>query len=259
MFGQLRVVLVETKFPENIGMAARACANMGCTELVLVAPRWWDIEKARPLATPKGEAILESVRVCDSLSEALSDTVFSIGTTARLGGWRRQLLLPEQAAQEVNQHLTQGPVALVFGSEDRGLTNSDIEHCTTLVNIPTVEASSLNLAQAVLLMLHECLKVRREGTYRVAQNPGAGSRRITHEEQRLLYTTMREMLLQIDFIKEDNPDYFMMPLRRLLAKTTLRRHEMDMLMGLCRQIKGLSSRLEDSQIKLQALQDTTES
>lgn len=237
----LRVVLVRTKFPENIGMAARACANMGADELVLVSPCWWDVEKARPLATPKGEPVLARVRVCASLSEALADTVLSIGTTARVGGWRRGLLTPVQSAEECAAALPHGPVALVFGSEDRGLDNGEIEQCSRLANIPTDGASSLNLAQAVLLMLYECMKLR-QGARPVLDDPGQGSRRITHAEQEILMDTLRKTLLTLDYLKGNNPDYFMMPLRRFFGKTPLRRHEMDMLMGVCRQVNGLAAR-----------------
>ena len=235
----LQIVLVRTKFPENIGMAARACANMGGDEIILAGPVWWDAEKARPLATPKGQPVLERVRVCASLGEALAGSVLSVGTTARVGGWRRGLLTPEQAALEVAAARREGPVALVFGPEDRGLENEEIEQCSRLVNIPTDGASSLNLAQAVLILLYECLKARGI-RHTVLDDPGPGSRRVTHEEQELLFATLRDTLLALDYLKGNNPDYFLMPLRRFFGKTALRRHEMDMLMGICRQVNRLA-------------------
>jgi len=222
-------------------MAARACANMGGGELVLVAPVWWDYDKALPLATPKGAPVLDRVRVVETLSEALSDTVLSFGTTARVGGWRRDFLTPADAAAEAEKTREEGAVALVFGSEDRGLDNSDIELCTRLVNIPTDGASSLNLAQAVLILLYECLKVRR-GQKPVHDDPGAGSRRITHAEQECLYEALKHTLLELDYLKDTNSDYFLMPLRRFFGRRPLRRHEMDMLMGICRQVDNLVRR-----------------
>lgn len=243
----LSVVLVKTKFPENIGMAARACANMGCGSLHLVAPDWHDPEKARPLATHKGEAILEGVGIHATLQDALAPTVFSVGTTARVGGWRRDILTPEQAAQEMVAQLAEGPVAMVFGPEDRGLDNAEIECCSRLVNIPTDGASSLNVAQAVLILAYECLKAsaERAGRPHVKGDPGAGSRRINHAEQDVLFAALRETLLGLDYLKGDNPDYFLMPVRRFLGKNGLRRHEMDMFMGVCRQIKNLLRRVEN--------------
>lgn len=156
----LEIIMVGTKFPENIGMAARACANTGCGRLTLVSPAWWDKEKARPLATAKGEPLLDAIEVKPTLGDALAPNVLTFGTTARTGGWRRGLLTPEQAAGEIVPLLHEGNrVAIVFGCEDRGLSNADIEQCQRLVTIPTAgEASSLNLAQAILILTYECMK-----------------------------------------------------------------------------------------------------
>ena len=126
----LRVVLVNTRFPENVGMAVRACANMGCGDLVLAAPERWIPEKAAPLATPKGLPLLGRVAVVDSLEAATADCHLIVGTTARTGGWRRALESPEQAAGVIASALARGErAALVFGSEDRGLENAQIERC----------------------------------------------------------------------------------------------------------------------------------
>lgn len=239
----LEIVMVGTRFPENVGMAARACANMGCGRLTLAAPAWWDREKARPLATAKGEPLLESLEVKPDLAEALKHSVLTIGTTARTGGWRQGIVTPEKAAEELAPLLREGnPVAIVFGPEDRGLNNEEIEQCQRLVTIPTAgEASSLNVAQAILVMTYECMKAvsRLDPQPPLSNAPGPQSRRITHQEQELLYEKMRETLLAIDYLKSDNPDYFLMPLRRFLGKSELRRHEMDMLMGICRQVNNL--------------------
>lgn len=245
----LEIIMVGTKFPENIGMAARACANTGCGRLTLVNPVWWDRKKARPLATAKGEPLLDAVEVKPSLADALGPNVMTYGTTARTGGWRRGLLTPEQAAAEIAPLLHEGsPVAIVFGCEDRGLSNADIEQCQRLVTIPTAgEASSLNLAQAILILTYECMKAvsREDPQPALGNDPGQQSRRITHEEQALLYAKLKETLLAIDYLKDDNPDYFLMPLRRFLGKSGLRRHEMDMLMGICRQVNNLRKTKEN--------------
>lgn len=79
----LEIIMVGTKFPENIGMAARACANTGCGRLTLVSPAWWDKEKARPLATAKGEPLLDAIEVKPTLGDALAPNVLTFGTTAR--------------------------------------------------------------------------------------------------------------------------------------------------------------------------------
>jgi tRNA/rRNA methyltransferase len=238
----LDIVLVKTRFPENIGMVARACANMGCTSLSLVAPERWDRAKAAPLATARGQAILDGLAVCHSLPQALAQSVLVLGTTARTGGWRQALLGPEQAALLVAAALGNGDrVSLVFGSEDRGLVNEDILHCQRLVSIPTdAAASSLNLAQAVLIMLYECARAVRTASLGRRARASAVPREpsLTAVEQEKLLKTVHDLLLQIDYLHGDNPEYFFMPWRRFFGRTKLLRHEYDALMGCCRQIRN---------------------
>lgn len=250
MLCNLSVILVRTRFPENIGMVARAMSNMGASELILVRPERWDYEKAVPLATAQGVCILDSLLVVDSLEEALKPFSLAIGATARTGGDRRETLSPEQAALACRAKVREGAkAALVLGSEDKGLTNEEVELCTDLVTIPTaVEHSSLNLAQAALILLYECLKAdmalpfctfegqtKRQWAKGIS---GAGSRRITLEEEAHLFSTLQDTLEAIDHLPKDNPGWLMQPMRRLLRKSRLRRNEFDMLMGLFRQIRG---------------------
>ena len=265
MLANLSVILVRPRFPENIGMAARAMANTGASDLVLIQPERWDMEKAAPLATAQGMAVLESCRLADSLEEALKPFVAAFGTTARTGGWRRELLTPESAALQVRRIMREGNnlagtaepvlgacrVALVFGSEDHGLLNAETELCTRLVNIPTAQGnSSLNLAQAVLVFLYECMKAdmalpfaSAQGQKRAWTRPagGAQSRRVTLEEEGLLMRTLEDTLLAVGHLPEDNPAWFMQPMRRFLRKSGLRRHEFDMIMGVCRKIRRIIS------------------
>ena len=233
---RLRLVLVRTRFPENIGTAARASANFGHSPLYLVRPERWTREKALPLATSQGAPLLDTLTVCDDLAEAVAPCSLVVGTTARTGGWRRQLSTPRQAAAEVAASLAAGEqVALVFGPEDRGLSNADLEHCGRLATIPTApDASSLNLAQAVLLLVYEC-RLALPGAPRLDDH-GALSRRVTREERDLLDATLKRSLMDIGFLRPDNPDYFFLPLARFLDRADVRRHEMDLLMGICRRM-----------------------
>lgn len=241
MFDLLNIVLVETRFPENIGSAARASANFGSASLSLVKPEMWEIEKAIPLATRQGTKLLENVRVFETLQEAVRDSVLCIGTSARVGGVRRESLTPKECAKEVAEYLRKGEkVSLVFGPEDRGLENHHLEHCHKLVTIPTApECSSLNLAQAVLLVMYEIYQLAPEKRKMRQRDKGAISRRITSEERELLHGKLKEMLTQIDVIQESNPDYFFLPMARFLDRKDIRRHEMDMLLGICRQMERL--------------------
>jgi len=236
----LEIVLVKTRFPENIGMAARACVNMGCPTLRLVDPERWDREKARPLATPKGQNLLDAVEVHENVEQAVAPCSLVFGTTARTGGWRQALLSPEQAAREAAVAMANGErVSLVFGPEDRGLNNDEIMHCHRLVTIPTdPAASSLNLAQAVLLLSYACANAVRALQHgeRTADTP-RGGRVATAAEQERLMESLKDMLLRLDYLHGDNPDYFLMPWRRLFSRAGLLRHEYDALMGVCRQVR----------------------
>ncbi|MBO4335277.1 MAG: RNA methyltransferase [Desulfovibrio sp.] len=229
----LRTVLVKTRFPENIGMVARAQANMGCPELWLVQPERWDYAKAEPLATPKGKTILDRVELRPDLASAIADTSYVLGTTARTGGWRKKLLHPGEAAQSIVKRLQAGErVALVFGPEDRGLENSEICACHDLISIPTDQASSLNLAQAVLLLLYVCAEERRKNT----RSPHK-SKSISHGDLDRFLEHFKAMLIALDCLHGDNIEYFFLPWRRLFARMELSRSEYDALMGLCRQVR----------------------
>jgi len=237
MLDKLSVILFRPKFSENVGSAARACANMGVSRLVVVDPAHFDMERARVLATSKGGLVLDAMRLTGTLAEAVGGAESVYGTTARVGGWRTGVISPEQAAPDICDTLAGGgEVALVFGPEDAGLTNQETLHCGRLITIPTAgEASSLNLAQAVLLVCYEVFKVSlgEKGKKAVP----AESRPVTHAERESLFSTLAETLLAIDFLKPDNPDYWMLPVRRFVERVGLRRQECNMLMGVCRQVK----------------------
>lgn len=237
MLDQLTVVLFRPKFSENVGAAARACANMGVSRLVVVDPVRFDLERARVLATSKGGLVLEGMRLVAKLAEAVAGAEAVYGTTARVGGWRSRVITPEQAAPDICSCLTGGgEVALVFGPEDAGLTNQETMLCGRLVTIPTAdEATSLNLAQAVLLVCYEVFKAA-QGLAGKKIGPTA-SRAATHAERESLFAALAEMLLAIDFLKPDNPDYWMLSVRRFIDRVGLRRQEFNLLMGVCRQVK----------------------
>ena len=243
MLDNLAVVLVKPRFPENIGMAVRACVNMGVSELVVVQPERWDVDRIQSLATIKGAELVRSIRVEDDLATALAGYHHVYGTTARTGGWRSEILSPEKAAPLITGQIAEGcKVAVLFGPEDKGLTNEETEICNQLLTIPVnPQASSLNLAQAVLLVLYECFKsgVR---TPLVPGTSGAQSPLCTHAEQETVIRTLRDTLMRIDFLRKDNPDYFMLPVRRFLQKMALRRHEFALLMGVCRQVRWLADK-----------------
>lgn len=233
MTDNLALILVRTRFPENIGMCARACANMGCGRIILIQPERWDRQKAEPLATAKGLTVLDNIEVKNTLREALAPYAVSVATTARLGGWRRGILHPEQAAGTLLDAQRSGQkTAIVLGSEDRGLTNEEISQCDAIAHIPATSASSLNLAQAALLMLYEWHKLAAKEKAR----PAGGVHIISREEELRLEENLQRALLLLDILPGQNADYHFLQWQRLLRRSRLRRHEYDAFMGLCRQI-----------------------
>ena len=231
----LRVVLVRPRFPENIGMAARACANMGCDSLAVVCPELWRSPAVYSLATPKGKSVVDNCAFYPDLASALASCHRAYAATARLGGWRKRALPPEKCAAEALALAESGKsAALVFGPEDKGLNNAEISQCANIVSIKTHgEASSLNLAQAVLLLLYECARLWNASPRRA---PAAAQGAITVAEKALLEENFKRALLLLDCLGGKNPDYYFLQWSRLLDRASLSRSEYSAFMGLCRQI-----------------------
>jgi tRNA/rRNA methyltransferase len=226
----IAIVLVGTRYPENIGAAARAMRNMGIKELLLVDPRNPDPEKIAKMATHVALDVVERMRVCDTLKEALADFQYVVGTSARLGGQRKVVSSPSKLGQRLAAISGQNRIAILFGPEDRGLTNEDIRSCDILVNIPTAEFSSLNLAQAVMIMCYELFCFSRE-------KPGEFAPRLANRhELEAMYAQLKEVLMRISFINPANPDYFMNNLRHFGSRMQLRAKEVQIIRGICRQI-----------------------
>ena len=155
---------------------------------------------------------------------------YVVGTTARLGRQRNEVSSPAAAARKLVALAANNRVALLFGPEDRGLTNADLRRCHRLVHIPTADFSSINLAQAVMLMSYELHQASRTPPDRPAP-PLA----VRHEQDGM-YATLKEILIRIDYIQRDNPDYWMNKLRRFGNRIQLRAGEVSVIRGICRQI-----------------------
>jgi tRNA/rRNA methyltransferase len=224
------IVLHRTRHPENIGAAARAIRNMGIGRLVVVDPQNCDLTKICRLATHTALDVVEQMEVCDTLEEALGDVNFVIGTTARLGGQRKVVSSPSKLGPKILPISQGNRIAILFGPEDRGLTNVDIRFCDILVNIPTAEFSSLNLAQAVMIMCYELYSFS-------CGKPGEFAPRLANRyELEAMYAQLKDVLIRVSFINPDNPDYFMNNLRHFFSRMQLRAKEVRIVRGICRQI-----------------------
>jgi len=226
----IAIVLHRPRISENIGAAARAMQNMGIGRLIVVAPQQYDREKALMMATHAAAGVIEKMQVLTDLKEALSPYHFVAGTTARLGGQRPVLKSPATLAERLISISPENQVAILFGPEDRGLSNEDLHNCHELVHIPTAEFSSLNLAQAVMIVCYEIyLAAREEKTEFVP-------RLANRHELDGMYAQLKDILMRISFINPDNPDYWMNNLRRFFNRLPLRAREVSIIRGICRQI-----------------------
>ncbi len=228
---QVAIVLHKPRLAENIGACARAACNMGLERLVVVQPEDLDEERMLRLATGPAARLIRDLEVYESLAEALGPFHYIVGTTARLGGpFRQSPLTPRELAQQligISQH---NRIALLFGPENWGLTNEDLTYCHALVNIPTAACSSLNLAQAVLVVAYEIFLARQEAPPRFVP------RLANSWELETMYAQLQETLVRINYIGHQNPALWMMRLRRFFSRHGLRAAEVQVIKGICRQI-----------------------
>ncbi len=227
----ISIVLHRPRAPENIGAAARAMRNMGIDQLVVVNPHNCDLTRVCKMATQAALDVVENMMVFDTLEEALNGYGFVAGTTARLGGERKVITSPPILAEKLFAISEQNQIAVLFGPEDRGLTNEEIRLCHTLVNIPTAEFSSLNLAQAVMIVCYELFRYTTKKPHEFVP------RLANRHELDAMYAQLKEILIQISFINPDNPDYFLNNFRHFFSRLPLRAKEVQIIRGICRQIK----------------------
>jgi tRNA/rRNA methyltransferase len=226
----ITIVLNKPRYPENIGAAARAACNMGIDRLVVVDPENYDLQRVLTLATHAASDVVKQISRYDHLQTALEPFNYVVGTTARLGGERQTVTSPFQMAQQLIPLSEKNQVALLFGPEDRGLTNEEIRLCHLLVNIPTAQFSSLNLAQAVMVLCYELYKA-------VLPEPKPFQPRLaSRHELDGMYKQVKDILVRIDYIQPENPNYWMNKLRHFFTRMQLRAVEISIIRGICRQI-----------------------
>ena len=194
---RVRFVLVRPRIGENVGAAARALANFGLDDWVLVSPDAGDPRAARRLAV-HAEHLLDGVRVAPSLDEAVADCALVVGTTSRRVRGRHPLL-PEEAARAAAEVAPGGRTALVFGGERDGLAASELARCDALSAVPTdARQPSLNLAQAVGIYAH-AVRGAAEGPARDGE-PRATGARATDAELRGVEEALRRALREGGFL-----------------------------------------------------------
>ena len=228
----IRVVLVGTLYTGNVGSACRAMANMGIHHLRLAAPNvqnsWDEGDRLAVHATD----ILHNREEFATLEEAVADCVAVVGTTAREGLYRQHVMAPRDCAADILSIAETGPVALVFGREDKGLLNEEVAQCTHLIRIPVDEGyTSINLAQAVLITCYEMFTA--SGSY---QPPHEKAPPAPQAQKQQLMKNWQIMLRDIGFIADDKQtEHMMQGIHRIFSRGVFTRDDAAIMLGVARQ------------------------
>ena len=237
------VVLVRTQEEGNIGATARAMANMGLEELVLVAPEQEPARVARAFAVGAG-AILDRARTVATLEEALAPYSRVVGTTsARARDSETELVHPGDLPPLLARDDKHTRVAIVFGPEASGLTREELSRCSYRVRIPCDSRQpTLNLAQAVLIVAYEIHRQRATGISESEALPIPA----TGGEIEGLFSQLVPLLERIGYARDDTFSSVLRELRRLVARAGPTGREVTLLRGICRRAKNALDRQADA-------------
>ena len=231
LLDNVSIVLMEPKYPENIGAAARCAINMGISKLIIVRREEPDREKMLKMATHKAANLIDSLQHFQELKQALASFSYVVGTTARQGRKRHIENSPRFIFDSLLPMLQDNQVAVFFGPEHRGLTNEDLKYCQMTVTIPTADFSSLNLAQAVAILCYELY-----WTVMYSQKTTTFTPKLANNYQlQGMYEHVEDMLNRIGFLNTNDSTYWMRNIRHFLGRVGLRAKEAKIIRGFCRQ------------------------
>ena len=230
LLNSVKVVLVGTTHPGNIGAAARAIKNMGIFNLALVKPKEFpsDIAIYRSKAA---KDILENAEIYETLKDAIAGCKLIVGTSARARSVPWPVFNPRDAAEEMRKISKQGNVAIVFGREDRGLTNDELGLCNFHVHIPSdPKYSSLNLSQAVQILAYEIRLAysRDEMISEVKWDVDLAN----NEQTERLIDHMEELMQDVEFYDVENPRKLLLRVRRFFKRSKIDVMEANIFRGL---------------------------
>lgn len=226
----IKIVLVGTTHPGNIGAAARAMKTMGLNRLALVQPKIYPAAEATARAAGADDILANTV-VYDSLQAAVGDCVMVYGTSARLRALQTPIQSPEHAAAELLEYGRQkAKVAIVFGRERTGLTNAELDLCHKAIVIPSnPDFSSLNIAAAVQILCYELCKQAQAGNDLITREQSVP---VNMEQLEHLYLHMEQVLRQIGFLDPQKPRRLMRRLKQLFNRAALDQNEYNILRGI---------------------------
>lgn len=229
MLERSRIILVNTSHPGNIGSAARAMKTMGLSQLYLVAPLEFPHPKALEMASGADD-ILDKAIVVETLDEAIADCSLVIGSSARMRTIPWPLCTPRQMAEKVKQEAPSAQTAILFGREQSGLSNEELQRCNLHIQIPAnPDYSSLNISAAVQVVAYELRMASLDG---LAETPEWDYRLASADEMERFFNHLQQVLIEIDFLKMNAPRKLMTRLRRMFLRTRPDVMEMNILRGM---------------------------
>lgn len=229
-FNNIKIVLVGTSHPGNIGATARAMKTMQLNNLNLVSPKIFPSAECTARATGADD-ILQAAQVHDTLKAAIQDCSLVYGTTARERSIEWPVLSPADAAREIHASPRGSSIAILFGREQSGLSNEEMDLCHRAIRIPAnPEYSSLNIAAAVQIISYELLihtlDDSESNDNRLEKTPLA-----THQEMEMLYEHLEQTMAEVGFFDPEKPRRLMRRLKRLFNRTQLDNNELNILRG----------------------------
>ena len=250
----VRIVMVNTTLPANIGSALRAMKTMGLSKLVLVAPKTYPHPDIDALAAGATD-LIEQIEIVETLADAIKDCHLVFGTSARSRTIPWPLLDARPAAEKSISAVVndQQEVAVVFGREDRGLTNEELALANYHVTIPVnTDYGVLNVAQAIQVICYEMrmatLAIVESGADEAATMPVTDTETmqwdeplVTHEQMEQFYPHIEKMLAEIEFLDPKNPRLLPLRLRRLFGRIQLDRMEYHLLRGIFSRVQALNN------------------
>lgn len=237
LLDNIAIVLVNPKYPENIGSAARAAWNMGISRLLVVANEYPDHSRMIKLATHHAAHLIDNIEFHEDLAHALRPFTQIIGTTARKGRQRTPGNSPREIMDIIRPLLEENQIAFLFGPEDRGLSNDELKYCQLRSAIPTADFSSLNLAQAVAIHCYEIYHAVIHEQKVTRPNPKLAS---SYEIENM-YGYLESSLKEIQFLEDKSHDYYMRNIRQFFGRLQLQSKETKLLQSICRQFTAHGS------------------
>lgn len=242
------IILVGPRYPENIGASARIAFNFGIDKLIIVTNERHDKERMLKMATHKAAHLIRNMSIYEDTADAVAPFNFIVATTARQGKQRIPPKGPREVMEEVAPLAMNNNIAIMFGPENTGLTNRDIDFCQFNSTIPTADFSSLNLAQAVAIHCYELSQACRSP---LEQNSSDSDFANTHQLEGM-FNHIEQVLTTTTYLREETTTYWMRNIRQFLGRVKVKKKEASMIRGICRKFlwhHGVHGQEEDTKAK----------